>query len=152
MSPRQRAVLAIYGLTVAVIFVWVPWCGYDVPKERGNATNLGYGAVWSPPRPPAAFVQYDQAAKYEFAPPPIPSVAPSNPGPSETWRDGLLTKYPPMPRDYISPFAYKAATIDYRRVGLEFGALTAMLSVVWLFTAPFGRIARGRQTSVAPHD
>jgi hypothetical protein len=134
MTPLRRAVLSIYGVSMAFIFVWVPWRGYEVPKDRGNAANLGYGLVWSPPRPPAAFVQYYEAPKYEFPPPPLPTLPSPVPAAGDRWRDGLVTKYPPAPEGYISPFAYKTAAIDYGRVGLEFGALTALALGVWMLT------------------
>lgn len=113
MSSLKRAVLTIYGLALALIFVWVPWHGYEpLLKVRADPTNLGYGPVWSPPEPPASFIQYsDQLSKY------VPF--------------GGAT-LPAQPAGYISPFAYKTASIDYGRVGLEFGVLTALLLIAWV--------------------
>ena len=63
MTRTKRAVLTLYGVASAFIFVWVPWRGYEtpiyqVPKDRWNSTFLGYGLIWSQPRPPAEFVAY----------------------------------------------------------------------------------------------
>jgi hypothetical protein len=112
LSSIKRAVLTIYGLALVSLFVWVPWHGYEGSKEKVNPTNLGYALVWSPPQPPADFAQYsDEISKY------VPV--------------GGAT-LPPQPVGYISSFAYKTATIDYGRVGLELGALTALLLIVWV--------------------
>lgn len=64
MTRSRRAVLAVYGVSSALIFLWVPWRGYQypiyqVPKDRWNSMFLGYGPVWSQLKPPAAFVKYD---------------------------------------------------------------------------------------------
>jgi len=63
LTRTKRAVLTVYGVASAFIFVWVPWRGYEtpiyqVPKDRWNSTFLGYGLIWSQPRPPAEFVAY----------------------------------------------------------------------------------------------
>lgn len=117
LNPVRRAVLALYGLAAASIFMWVPWRGYEVPKDRGNAANLGYGVVWAPPEPPAAFVEYYRQ-----------STSGNN------WQ-----VVSPVPSGYISPFAYKAATIEYGRVGLEFGALTGLALLAWVLAARGGQ-------------
>jgi hypothetical protein len=112
LSPVRRAILAGYGIGLVVTFVWVPWRGYEVLKERGDPANLGYGLVWSPPEPPPSFIEYSSAvSKYV----PVSGAT-----------------LPAEPTGYISPFAYKTAAIDYGRVGLEFGALTALLLIAWV--------------------
>ena len=112
LTPTRRTILTVYGLALALVFVWVPWHGYEALKDRADPTNLGYGPVWSPPEPPASFGQYsDQLSKY------VPV--------------GGAT-LPTQPAGYISPFAYKTASIDYGRVGLEFGVLTALLLIAWV--------------------
>jgi hypothetical protein len=122
LNPIRRAILAVYGLALALVFVWVPWRGYEGLKERVNPTNLGYAPVWSPPEAPASFVQYsDQLAKY------VPF--------------GGAT-LPAQPVGYISPFAYKTATVDYGRVGLEFGVLTALLLIAWIAPASNASLPR----------
>ena len=101
VNSRRRLILVIYGVALVSIFVWVPWRGYEVRKDRGDPTNLGYGLVWSPPR-----------------------------GPDEVRSYGEYTIRIPGP-----DFAHRSATVDYGRVGLEFGALTGLLLVAWISTA-----------------
>jgi len=89
LIPIRRAVLTVYGCALAIILVWVPWRGYEVPKERGDPANLGYGLVWSVPDPPAAFVEYYRQSTT-----------------NTNWQVA-----PPIPAGYISPYAYQTAAI-----------------------------------------
>src|SRR5713226_96531 len=59
LTRSKRAVLTLYGVALAFIFTWVPWRGGPTIKGA-NTDVLGYGFVWSGPRRPAAFVEYDK--------------------------------------------------------------------------------------------
>jgi hypothetical protein len=111
-------VLTLYGVASAFIFIWVPWRGSIIDKG-GNTRFLGYGYIWSQPRQPAAFVEHDKRL-------------------GESSDRGSPEK-PKEPEGYISPFNYYSATIDYRRVFLEFGALTGLLLMAWMLTYAEGR-------------
>jgi len=51
-----------------------------------------------------------------------------------------LNRVPPkMPDGYIPPAIYRWARLDYERVLLEFGALTGLLLVAWMFTYTGGK-------------
>jgi len=128
-----------------------------------DPVSVGYGLVWSQPKQPAAFIEYvAEDANYRdyesahllgkekncISPPPSEpqrKVDPLN------WRSGLVDPLnvtsglvcgapvpikPKLPEGYLPSYAYESATIDYGRVGLEFGELTVILLVVWKFTAP----------------
>ena len=123
MNSRRRVILIIYGLAVAFTFVWVPWHGYEGLKSRADPTNLGFALIWSPPEPPTEFVHYSDALS-KFSP-----FAGATP--------------PTAPAGNISPFAYKTASVDYGRVGLEFGALTVIFLVIW----PFSILRAAREAS-----
>jgi hypothetical protein len=118
-------VLTLYGLASAFIFVWVPWRGG--PTMRGaNSEVLGYGFVWSGPRRPAAFVEYDKRLlEYEK------DRNKPNPDPTSLYR--IEPPHPKEPEGYSS-YSYKAATstVDYGRILLEFGFLAAILLVTWM--------------------
>jgi len=45
----------------------------------------------------------------------------------------------PSSKSGYSSYAYESATIDYGRLGLEFGELTVFLLVVWRFTTPYAK-------------
>ena len=99
------------------------------PTVRGaNTEVLGYGFVWSGPRRPAEFIEYDKRlAKYNK------EYNKLNPDPNSLYRIGT----PPLkePEGYSS-YSYKVATstVDYGRILLEFGFLTALLLVTWMVT------------------
>jgi len=147
LSRNRRVVIAIYGLAVAFIFVWVPWCGYEnpiysVPKDRWNATFLGYCPVWSQPKPQEAFAEYDKRyAAYEIASKEYDlafveyRARRANPDYWVNPQKPVEPTKPTKPDGYVSPLIFKSATVDYGRVLLELGALTGMLVVVWMLTA-----------------
>lgn len=124
MTRRRRIVLGVYGAASAFIFVWVPWRGG--PTVRGATTEpMGYGFVWSGPRRPAAYIEYDKRmadteradAKYNSDPNSAYSI--SSPRPRE-------------PEGYSAyPYKLATSTIDYERVVLEAGALSGLLLVGW---------------------
>jgi hypothetical protein len=133
LNTIRRVILSIYGFAIAMIFIWVPWHGYEGPKERVNPTNLGYALVWSPPKPvsPYEVVSPETAAQAS-------SAAHKSDGPPADKTGGVPDFIPESPLPYtaspetFSIEAYKTATIDYGRVGLEFGALTALLLIAWV--------------------
>jgi len=140
---------------------------YQVPKDRWNSMLLGYGPIWSQVKPPANFVTYSlEDAKYSedyaryqrshqwdcvgptvitkedaalgFKPDPPP------PGYCIVQPPGFAASPPPpkkpeVPEGYISPGIYRWARLDYERVLLEFGALTGLLLVAWMFTYTRGK-------------
>jgi len=123
--------LAIYGLAVAFIFIWVPWCGILEARNGKTRDFLGYSLVWSMPKPSAASIKYE-TARHAFNssphPPPGYSIVPP---PNDL---GFVpeVKEPEEPPGYISSFVYKQATVDYGRILLEFGALTGLLIMAWM--------------------
>jgi len=125
LTRSNRAVLTLYGVASAFIFVWVPWRGG--PTIRGaNTEMLGYGFVWSGPVRPAAFIEYDKR------------LAESNK--LDDPRVGFVADRPKEPEGY-SQYPYKLATsnVDYGRVLLECGALTGLLLVAWMLTYAGGK-------------
>ena len=163
MRRSKRIAFALYGFASALIFLWVPWRGYEnpvyaVPKDRWKPTYLGYGPVWAPTKPPAAFVAYDtENAKYAeyqrlhendcIEQPQITKEEQAlgfRPDPPLGKRycveppTGQLRSSPPvqpkMPEGYISPATYGWATVDYNRVLVEFGALTGLLLATLVLT------------------
>ena len=132
MSPTRRIILACYGLAMAFAATWVPWRG-GLAVRGGNRDALGYGLIWSPPKPSVASVEYEAArdaylSSLSVASPGYTIVPPSN-------SLGFIPNEPKMPKDYISSFVYKSATVDYGRVGLEFAALSGLLLVAWMANA-----------------
>jgi len=133
LSPAKRIVLVGYGLAVALVFTWVPWRG-GREVRGGNRDSLGYGLVWSPPKPSAASLEYEAARDANLKTPPSNSATDSLgfiPSPQYT----IVPPSPKRPEGYISTFVYKSATVDYGQVLLEFGALTGLLLVVWMPTS-----------------
>jgi len=93
-----------------------------------NTEVLGYGFVWSGPKRPAAFVDYDKRlVEYQN------DRNKANPEANSLYR----IEPPPLkePEGYSS-YSYKVATstVDYGRILLEFGFLTALLLVTWMVT------------------
>src|SRR6266849_237545 len=162
LTRSKRAVLTLYGVASAFIFIWVPWRGYEtpiyqVPKDRWNSTFLGYGPIWSQVRPPARFVKYAiENAKYSeyqrshewdcMASPPITKEERAlgfkpRPPPGKEYcieppqGEASPPPIPPSaPEGYIPPGVYQSAALDYGRVALEFGALTGLLLVAWMIS------------------
>lgn len=91
---------------------------------------MGYGFVWSGPKPPVVFVEYEKRlAEYQASHKP-------------DWRNGLIGYQdevrPTEPEGYLQyPYKRATATVDYGRVLLEFGALTALLTVAWIVALSF---------------
>src|SRR5208283_4000796 len=143
VSLARRIVLIAYGLAVACVLTWIPWRGYgdpiyQVPKERWNATFLGYGLIWFQLKPPQAFVKYEiENAKYsaDYAHYQKSHSGDCIPG----WKSGIVgfvqpqdkeycaelqpgapllppPKEPVRPEGYISPGIYRWAEPDYGRI------------------------------------
>jgi hypothetical protein len=50
LNRLQRIVVAIYFLSFAYCFVWVPWSVTTSNRYGSNRQRLGYGWVWAGPR------------------------------------------------------------------------------------------------------
>ncbi|HEY6766122.1 MAG TPA: hypothetical protein VI386_15265 [Candidatus Sulfotelmatobacter sp.] len=50
LNRLQRIVVAIYFLSLAYCFVWVPWSVTTSTRYGSNRQRLGYGWVWAGPR------------------------------------------------------------------------------------------------------
>ncbi len=108
----RRTVLALYGASVALACLWVPWkisVHYPYPPGRpANVYFVGYSSLWSPPAPwkirknvPVLSGYGDEAILFRGR--------------------SALTWVP---------------SIDWQRIGLELLALTALAGVAFLL-APF---------------
>jgi hypothetical protein len=129
LSPAKRIVLVGYGLAVALVFTWVPWRG-GLEVRGGNRDSLGYGLVWSPPKPPPLSLEYEAARDAYLKAPPSNSATGSLgfiPSPQYT----IVPPSPKRPEGYVSTFVYKSATVDYVQVLLEFSALTGLGIAAW---------------------
>ncbi len=52
MRRSQRIILALYGVSVAIACVWVPWkVGFSSPDLNPQGFFAGYSSLWSPPLP-----------------------------------------------------------------------------------------------------
>jgi hypothetical protein len=91
-------------------FVLPPDKEYCVGQASGASPPPGYTEVAPPAQPPAAI----------SPPPPRP-------------------KKPEAPDGYIPPGIYRWARLDFERVLLEFGALTGLLLVAWMFIYTGGK-------------
>ena len=136
--------------------IWVPWLGYEnpiypVPRDRWAETFLGYCSVWSQPKPPEAFVEYDKRhAAYEIASKEYDLASieyqarRANPDYWINPQKPVEPTKPTKPDGYISTLIYKSATVDYGRVFLEVGALTGLFVTMWVLTAFTGQARTGK--------
>jgi hypothetical protein len=119
---------------------------------------LGYGFVWSGPRRPAEFIEYEKhLAEYnkskgeldwETVIASMPQKAGQAAKPSTPAKDNLgfvpnspaAPQPPKEPEGYLAyPYKQSTAEVDYGRVLLEFGALTGLLLVSWILTYAEGK-------------
>jgi hypothetical protein len=52
VNKTKRIVLALYFLSLAYSFVWIPWSVTHSDRHGISHQRLGYGWLWAGPRPP----------------------------------------------------------------------------------------------------
>jgi hypothetical protein len=105
MNPARRFLLVVYSLCLTLILVYVPWKCTPPLVNRNLEVPLGYSFVWSPPSPPPTTGDVFDQVAEEFKP------------------------------KRINPEWYKYAKVDFSRLALEIGGISALGVVGFLFTA-----------------
>jgi hypothetical protein len=87
MNKVQRIVLALYFLSLAYCFVWIPWSVTSSDRYGTSHQRLGYGWLWAGPRHPVWPKQQGQFSLCDLdpAPPNCSDVEDFNTKQAERW-------------------------------------------------------------------